>query len=185
MSQHFVTSGDDLVSLLQAAGDLDVRGAANSGSHWYEDGVLFVLENEDALQFFFGSPCPAVGLALACTTLPSSSSSGLSSPRWRMVSAWIGMARAPLRVAVVMRAVADRPGSRVGGGFCSVTTTLKSFASWLLEVVCAVETPVERSTALLPISRHHAFELLLGNGVDGDFRRLPDLHVHDVASRPP
>src|SRR5271165_5856453 len=33
-----------------------------------------------------------------------------------------------------------------------VTTTLKSFASWLLEVDCAVETPVDRRIALLPIS---------------------------------
>ena len=51
-----------------------------------------------------------------------------------------------------MRAVADSPGSRSGGGFCKATTTLKSFASCPLEVVCAVETPVERSKAFLPIS---------------------------------
>src|SRR6516162_7795093 len=69
-----------------------------------------------------------------------------------MVRAWIGMANTPGRDAVVMRAVVDNPGSRLGGGFSIVTTTLKSLASWPPEVVWAVETPVDRSTALLPIS---------------------------------
>ncbi len=38
------------------------------------------------------------------------------------------------------------------GGSWMVTTTLKSLASWLLDVDCAVETPVDRRIALLPIS---------------------------------
>ena len=79
-----------------------------------------------------------------------------------MVSAWMGITSALLRVAVAIFAVAERPGRMLGGGSCKVTTTLKSLASWLVLVCCEVETPVERTIALSPISRHHGFERLLG-----------------------
>ena len=54
--------------------------------------------------------------------------------------------------AVLILAVVDRPGRRFSGGFASVTTTLKSLASWVLVVVCVVVSPELRSTACDPIS---------------------------------
>ena len=68
------------------------------------------------------------------------------------MSAWIGIVTAPWRVAVVILAVVDSPGRKLSGGCSSVTTTLKSLASSVAMVCCEVETPVERTTALLPIS---------------------------------
>ena len=64
----------------------------------------------------------------------------------------MGMVTALPRVAVVILAVVDSPGRRLGGGSLTVTTTLKSLASWLPVVVWVVARPVERTTALLPIS---------------------------------
>src|SRR5260370_38678134 len=54
--------------------------------------------------------------------------------------------------AVLILAVVDRPGRTFSGGFVSVTTTLKSFASWLLVVDCVVARPEVRRTACEPIS---------------------------------
>ena len=90
------------------------------------------------------------------------------------------MARTPLRVAVVILAVAESPGRRFSGGSCSVTTTLKSFASWLAEVCCEVETPVERTMALLPISVTTALNVFLGIASMLTSAGWPSLHVDDV-----
>ena len=57
---------------------------------------------------------------------------------------------------------------------------MKSLASWLLEVVCAVETPVERMTALLPISVTVPLNFCFGMASMDDLGRLPELHVDDV-----
>ena len=84
----------------------------------------------------------------------------------------MGMVSTPLRVAVVIFAVAESPGRRFSGGSCSVTTTLKSFASWLAEVCCDVETPVERTMALLPISVTTALKVFLGIASMRDFGGL-------------
>src|SRR5258707_8986619 len=46
------------------------------------------------------------------------------------------MATTFFRSAVLIFAVVDSPGRRFSGGFASVTTTLKSFASCVLVVVC-------------------------------------------------
>src|SRR5258708_38783265 len=64
----------------------------------------------------------------------------------------MGMLSTLLRVAVVILAVEERPGRRADGGSASVTTTLKSFASWLVAAAWEVGTPVERTMALSPIS---------------------------------
>ena len=62
----------------------------------------------------------------------------------------------------VIFAVDERPGRRLSGGFCNVTTTLKSFASCVVEVCCEVATPVERTIALSPISVTTPVKLLRG-----------------------
>ena len=65
-------------------------------------------------------------------------------------------------------------------GPASVTTTLKSLASSLAAVCCEVETPVERTIALLPISVTIALKVLLGNGVNGDFGRLSHFDIYNI-----
>src|SRR5664280_535254 len=70
--------------------------------------------------------CPAGVLAGDGAGLPLLSVA--RSARWRMVNAWHGMASQLLRVAVVIRAVADNPGRTLGGGSWRATTTLKSLA---------------------------------------------------------
>src|SRR5208283_2328215 len=67
-------------------------------------------------------------------------------------SAWIGMATAFFLSAVLILAVVESPGRKFSGGLSSVTTTLKSLASWLLVVVCVVAKPELRRTACEPIS---------------------------------
>ena len=84
------------------------------------------------------------------------------------------------RVAVVIFAVAESPGRRFSGGSCSVTTTLKSFASWLAEVCCEVETPVERTMALLPISVTTALKVFFGIASMVTSAGWPRRHVDDV-----
>src|SRR5579863_3377275 len=54
--------------------------------------------------------------------------------------------------AVVILEVEESPGRSPSGGFCSVTTTLKSFASWLPVVDCVEARPELRSTACVPTS---------------------------------
>ena len=80
----------------------------------------------------------------------------------RMVSAWMGMASVLPRVAVVILAVVERPGRRSCGGSWSVTTTLKSFASSLVEACCDVERPLERTMALSPISETVPWKTFFG-----------------------
>src|SRR6185312_6360322 len=53
-AKSLVTPGDDLVTLLQTAGNLDIRRAGNTRSHWYENRILFVLQDENAGQLFLG-----------------------------------------------------------------------------------------------------------------------------------
>src|ERR1035441_9126381 len=79
--------------------------------------------------------CPAGVLAGAGAGAGLPLLSVARSARWRMVNAWIGMASELLRVAVVMRAVADNPGRTLGGGSWRATTTLKSLASGLADGV--------------------------------------------------
>src|SRR2546425_973598 len=62
------------------------------------------------------------------------------------------MATTFFRSAVLIFAVVESPGRRFPGGFVSVTTTLKSFASCVLVVVCVVVSPELRRTACEPIS---------------------------------
>src|SRR5271165_6809833 len=122
--------------------------------------LMPVVTGTKTASFLFlrtNTPCSSsLGLPLVRDAAWTSASldffSGASSLRCRMVRAWIGIANELLRDAVVIRAVVDSPGRRFGGGSWIVTTTLKSFASWLLDVDWAVETPVERKIALLPIS---------------------------------
>src|SRR5215469_2669339 len=75
------------------------------------------------------------------------------------------MATAFDRVAVVILAVVESPGRRFGGGLSSVTTTLKSLASWLvvpLVVLVVVVWPVVLLTALCPIWVTLPLKVLLG-----------------------
>src|SRR5580693_732807 len=66
----------------------------------------------------------------------------------RMASAWIGMLNTSFFCAVWILAVTESPGRRPVGGLSSVTTTLKSRASWVLVVVWVIEaSPVLRRMA--------------------------------------
>src|SRR5258707_3941120 len=93
------------------------------------------------ISSFLGSPV-ATGAGAASVTLLSffplfaASSRSL---RERTASAWIGIAITLFFSAVLIFAVVERPGRRFSGGLASVTTTLKSFASWLLVVVRSEE----------------------------------------------
>src|SRR5215467_8840886 len=51
-TQNFVTAGDDLITLLQALGDLDIRRAADAGFHWHKLGLL-VADRKYALDLIF------------------------------------------------------------------------------------------------------------------------------------
>src|SRR5664279_1366893 len=51
-AKDLVTASDDLVPLFQAVGHFDVRGSTNARRYRYENGFLFVLKNENALQLF-------------------------------------------------------------------------------------------------------------------------------------
>src|SRR5882724_5904278 len=77
-----------------------------------------------------GPPEPGLGAASGSMGLPLSSTS-------RTTTAWMGAARAFVRVAVVMSAVALSPGRRLGGGSLRVIVTLKSLA-WLPVLLPAV-----------------------------------------------
>ena len=68
-----------------------------------------------------------------------------------MVSAWIGTVRISWRIAVTIVAVQERPGLSSCGGLSKVTTTLKSFASWAVEVF-ALTVPLLLVNALFPTS---------------------------------
>ena len=72
------------------------------------------------------------------------------------------MVRTFFLVSVVIFAVVESPGRRFSGGLSTVTTTLKSLASCVAIVCCEVETPVERTTALSPISVTRPLKALLG-----------------------
>src|SRR3984957_17165906 len=61
--------------------------------------------------------------------------------RGRTAKAWMGMAITFFFSAVLIFAVVERPGRKFSGGSASVTTTLKSFASWLLVVDWVVVGP--------------------------------------------
>src|SRR3984957_17579817 len=103
------------------------------------------------ISSFFGSPGAGGGGAARVTLDPellfaffAASSKSL---RVRTASAWIGIARTFFFSAVLILAVVERPGRRFAGGLSSVTTTLKSLASWVLVVDCVVARPELRNTA--------------------------------------
>src|SRR5215470_3245565 len=50
-TQNFVTAGDDLITLLQALGDLDIRRSTNTGIHGHKLSLL-MADHEHALHFF-------------------------------------------------------------------------------------------------------------------------------------
>src|SRR5882724_5995798 len=138
--------------------------------------ALFPLTtNTPCTSSFLGSPgaggggAASVTLELPCFFAVLAASS--KSLRVRTASAWIGIATTFLRSAVLILAVVDRPGRRFSGGFASVTTTLKSFASCVLVVVCVVVSPD---------LRHFAFENLSWHGVNGHVGLLAQFHVDDI-----
>src|ERR1700686_977920 len=99
---------------------------------------LPLTTNTPWISSFFGSPLEA-GSEAARVTLPLlplefflASSISL---RERTAIAWIGVGTTFFFSAVFIFAVVERPGRRFSGGLSSVTTTLKSFASWVLVVV--------------------------------------------------
>ncbi len=117
---------------------------------------LPLTTNTPCTSSFFGSPGAGGGGAASVTlelelflAFLAASSRSL---RVRTASAWMGMASTFFFSAVLIFAVVERPGRRLSGGFSSVTTTLKSLASWVLVVLCVVANPELRSTACEPIS---------------------------------
>src|ERR1017187_2899167 len=52
--EDFITSGNDLVPFFQAVGYFDVRCSTDARCHRYENGFLFVLEDENSLKLFLG-----------------------------------------------------------------------------------------------------------------------------------
>ena len=166
--------------------DLDVGVADDAGLDRLED-RLVLLHHEDAvllLDLLLAAPRPGVarlssrGLASSGSTiLPSLSTS-------RTTTAWMGTASTFSRRAVVMSAVALRPGRRVGGGSLRVIVTLKSLA-WLpvlpaVELCCAAAAVEPRTTAEEPISVTSPLMLDALERVHPHLGRLPELHVADV-----
>src|SRR5258708_17379225 len=107
------------------------------------------------ISSFLGSPGAGGGGAASVTPeseLPLEFFAASSrSLRVRTASAWMGMAKTFFFSAVLILAVVERPGRRFSGGLARVTTTLKSFASWLLVVDCVVVSPEVRQAACEPV----------------------------------
>src|ERR1039457_178404 len=52
--KYLVSASNDLVAFFEAVGHFDIGCSADTRCHRYEDGFLFVLDNEDPLQLFLG-----------------------------------------------------------------------------------------------------------------------------------
>ena len=92
-----------------------------------------------------------------------------------MVSAWIGIDSTAdlVRGRDLRQSRKSRTQISSGGLSMSVTTTLKSFASWLLPVLLRSRYAGRAQQRVVADLGHHALELLLRNRVDGDLGRLP------------
>ena len=69
-----------------------------------------------------------------------------------MVSAWIGIVSARWRVAVVILAVHESPGRMSSGGVVERNNYFEILGFLARVVLCEAATPVERRSALSPIS---------------------------------
>ena len=98
----------------------------------------------------------------------------------RMVSAWMEWRRYSSLCAVVIFAVAERPGRRSSEGWSRVTTTLKSLASSAPVVDWLVATAGGAQEGLVADLGHVAFEDFAGKRIDGDVGGLADGDIDDV-----
>ena len=176
-----VGTRDDLVARLQAGDNFNIGGAADAGFDLAEFGFIVLADEEDALDFFlhflgldrvnvFSGSRRRLGLVGGGFQISlGAGGQGLNRDRRR---AFLGGGR-DFRRATEARA--DFFGSVIDSdhyleilGFLAGSVALRSG-----------ETGGAEDGRVADLD-HVALEGLAGDGVDGNFRRLVELYVHDV-----